>query len=103
MYRTLLNYPPVYNMLLVKFSSRYENRLNEAVCSVNIKNTEVQVIGPSNASLYKADDIYSKVIYYKTEEYSVLTDIKDELEQFIQGNELFRYVSVQFDFNPLND
>jgi primosomal protein N' (replication factor Y) len=103
MYRTLLNYPPVYNMLLVKFSSRYENRLNEAVCSVDIKNTDVQVIGPSNASLYKADDIYSKVIYYKTEEYSVLTDIKDELEQFIQGNELFRYVSVQFDFNPLND
>lgn len=102
MYRTLLSYPPVCNMLLVKFSAKYEDTLEKAVNSVNILHDDVMVIGPANAALYKADDIYNKVIYYKTKEYARLTDIKDEIEKFVLDNDLFKYVSVQFDFNPLN-
>lgn len=102
LYRALLDYPPVTNMLLVKFSSKYEERLIKAVDTVNIRMENVKVIGPSDAQLYKADDIYNKVIYYKTEDYELLTKIKDQLEDFVRDNEDFKYVSLQFDFNPMN-
>lgn len=102
MYRTLLGYPPVANMLLVKFLSKYENRLIKAVDTVKINMDDVMVIGPSDASLYKADDIYNKVIYYKTRDYERLTQVKDMIEKFVFENPDFKYVSVQFDFNPLN-
>lgn len=102
MYRTLLNYPPVSNMLLVKFSSKYENSLIKAVNTVNIQQHDVIVIGPCDAALYKAEDIYNKVIYYKAEDYKVLTQIKERVEEFVRDNTAFKYVSVQFDFNPLN-
>lgn len=102
LYRTLLDYPPVSNMLLVKFSSKYEERLIKAVNTVKITKEDVKIIGPCDAALYKADDIYNKVLYYKAEEYTKLTGIKDELEQFVHDNEDFKYVSVQFDFNPMN-
>lgn len=102
LYRTLLDYPPVSNMLLVKFSSGHEDKLIKAVNTVKITKEDVKIIGPCDAALYKADDIYNKVLYYKAEEYEKLTEIKDELEWFVKDNEDFKYVSVQFDFNPMN-
>lgn len=102
LYRTLLDYPPVTNMLLAKFSSKYEDKLIKAVNTVKITKEDVKIIGPCDAALYKADDIYSKVIYYKAGNYDKLTGIKDELEQFVKDNGDFRYVSLQFDFNPMN-
>ncbi|MCM1468723.1 MAG: primosomal protein N' [Alistipes sp.] len=102
LYRTLLEYPPVSNMLLVKFSSGQEEKLIKAVNTVKITKEGVKIIGPCDAALYKADDIYNKVLYYKAGEYGRLTEIKDELERFVKDNEDFKYVSVQFDFNPMN-
>jgi len=147
MYRTLLNYPPVCNMLLVKLSSKDEKALEIATSTMkigdNIKpksgdtmqggsegdsesKTEVgktetdktkvgnaemhkieaadniQVIGPVNATLYKANDIYNKVIYIKAKSYQLLTQYKDAIEEFAKDNVDFRKISVQFDFNPMN-
>lgn len=102
LYRTLLDYPPVSNMLLVKFSSKNEEGLIKAVNTVKITKEDVKIIGPCDAALYKADDIFNKVLYYKAEAYKKLTEIKDELEQFVRDNADFKYVSVQFDFNPMN-
>lgn len=102
LYRTLLGYPPISNMLLAKFSSKYEEKLIKAVNTVNIRMENVQVIGPSDAQLYKADDIYNKVIYYKSGDYGLLTRVKDALEEFVRDNGEFKYVSLQFDFNPMN-
>lgn len=102
MYRTLLDYPPVSNMLLVKFSSKYEEKLIKAVNTVKIHLENVKVIGPADAQLYKADDIYNKVIYYKAEDYQLLTKVRDMVEEFVRDNADFKAVSLQFDFNPLN-
>lgn len=102
LYRTLLDYPPISNMLMAKFSSKYEEKLIKAVNTVKITDDDVKIIGPCDAALYKADDIYNKVIYYKAGNYDKLTGIKDKLERFVKDNEDFRYVSLQFDFNPMN-
>ncbi|MGN0513181.1 MAG: primosomal protein N' [Lachnospiraceae bacterium] len=102
MYRTLMDYPPISNMLMVKFSSKYEDALIKAVDTIRIRKDNVKVIGPANAALYKAEDIYNKVIYYKAKEYETLTAIRSEIEQFVRNRDDFKYVSIQFDFNPLN-
>ena len=100
-YRALLNYPPVCEMLMVKFSSADEKALEKAVEKLPDFPQNVQVIGPANASLYKANDIYNKVLYVKSEDYDVLTDFAQKMEQLARESAVYRKVSVQFDFNPL--
>ena len=51
--------------------------------------------------LYKADDIYNKVIYVKSHDYEKLTQVKEYVENFTKNMTEFKYVSIQFDFNPL--
>lgn len=115
LYRTLLNYPPVNHMLMVKLSSKEEKALEKAVSLLDLENklrpqsTEqassqenIQIIGPVNAALYKANDIYNKVIYIKAESYEILTEYKDAIEAFTKDNLDFKKISIQFDFNPLN-
>lgn len=101
MYRTLLDYPPVTNLLMIKLSSKYENQLEEAANSIKIEMEEVRIIGPANASLYKAEDIYNKVIYVKAKDYEKLTQVKSYVEEYVKDRKSFRNVSIQFDFNPL--
>lgn len=101
LYRTLLDYPPVTNMLLIKLSSRNEACLDKAVSLLHIDMEGVHVIGPSNASVYKTEDTYHKVIYVKSPLYETLTKVKCNVEEFVKDKADFRYVSLQFDFNPL--
>ena len=62
----------------------------------------IAVIGPSDASIAKLNDVYRKVVYIKTREYKVLVDLKNKLEAYIRDNNDFKYVNVQFDFNPMS-
>lgn len=101
-YRTLLNYPPVCNLLLVRFSSVDEDALNRAVKTLPKPDESSQVIGPANASLYKANDIYNKVLYIKNPDYAILTEYAQRMEMLARMDSLYRKVNVQFDFNPVN-
>lgn len=100
-YRTLLKYPPVCEMLMIKFSSADETALENAVRRLPEFPCGTQVIGPANASLYKANDIYNKVLYVKSADYNVLTDFAQRMERLAREEILYKKVSVQFDFNPL--
>lgn len=116
LYRKLLNYPPISNMLLVRISSKDEKALEKAAVMLDISGetgrkaclmtgdeiSGVQVIGPVNASLYKANDIYNKVLYIKAASYELLTFYKDEIEELVRDNQDFKKINLQFDFNPLN-
>ena len=113
MYRELMDYPPVSNLLTVKVSSKYEPFANDApMWLLNVatrkfekicKDTGLempQAIGPSRASVYKLNDIFSVLLFFKHKQYTVLTQVKDILEMYIREHEQdFKMVSVQFDFN----
>ena len=59
-----------------------------------------RAIGPSRASVYKLNDIFSVLLFFKHKQYTVLTQVEDILEKYIREHEQdFRMVSVQFDFN----
>lgn len=100
-YRTLLDYPPVCNMLMVKFSSKDESALENAVEVLPEFPDGVRVIGPADAQLYKANDIYNKVMYLKCKDYNTLTLFSQKMEELARDNPVYRAVGVQFDFNPL--
>lgn len=104
-YRQLLSYPPVQNMMTVSMTSGNEDALTKATEELAeiVKEEAVKyrllVIGPANAQIYKINDIYNKVLYVRAEEYDRLTDIMEQIENYVLGRPSFRNVGVQFDFN----
>ena len=114
MYRKLGFYPPVWNLLLVMCTSEDEKQLQFASEKI-VKRLQghleqenafagkpIQLIGPTDATIARLNDVYRKVIYIKTKEYQDLVLLKDRLEYYMKDNRDFGRVSVQFDFNPMS-
>ena len=64
-----------------------------------IKKGRVQTIGPAPETVAKVNDIYRRVIYLKYEDEKILTMIKNKVEQYIEMNEGYRKIGIQFDMN----
>lgn len=112
LYRQLMHYPPACHMLAVLITAGKEERgkkladflVNIALNYVNNEaslDSRVLVIGPAPASIGKMNDIYRFVFYVKYSEYTLLTVIKDELEDKVNTMQL-KEEMVQFDFDPMN-
>ena len=111
-FRKLMDYPPVCNFLVVLIASKKEEIVEKCATLVtgavkqfmqdNQLEDGIQVIGPADASLKKANDIYRKVLYIKHSDYQVLVQIKNFLEGFARFSDSFKGCSVQFDFNPMS-
>ncbi|MBO7633322.1 MAG: primosomal protein N' [Lachnospiraceae bacterium] len=109
-FRKVMNYPPARCMLSVLILSTTEDeaaKVSEKVRAMtdaylkekDVKGNALQtkIIGPADAPLAKARDIYRKIIYIKAVDYSLLIDIKDLLAQY--GDELPESAALQFNFN----
>ena len=113
-YRKMMFYPPVWNLLVIWGTSLKEEILERGTekianhIRVFVKKDEllvkekIQIVGPTNASIAKVNDVYRKVIYIKTKEYQTLVCIKDRIEWYIKDNKEFQNITVQFDFNPVS-
>ncbi|MCI8727512.1 MAG: primosomal protein N' [Hungatella sp.] len=103
-YRQTLKYPPVSQLLAVLMSGKDEAILNQAAQQLHrqvlssVWKGDVEVIGPAEASVYKVNDIYRKILYLKQENYGILINIKDKLEIFSRGAPWFSHVIIQYDF-----
>ena len=117
-YRRLMNYPPVWNMLLVHVTSPDESECGSMaqqvydIASQMISHTDenqspddrhlIQLIGPADATIAKVNDIYRKVIYMKTSDYAALISIKDGIEQVVKADTAMKHANISFDFNPMS-
>ncbi len=105
LYREMMLYPPVWNMLVVLCASKREQTAYDCAAKLAEQiggERQVQVIGPADAAVAKVNDIYKKVLYLKAEDYGKLVEIKNRLEHFMRDNRAFSDTIVQFDFNPVN-
>ncbi len=112
LYRSLMNYPPVANMMAVLLTAKEETEADAAAefLAVQIKvfmeqhdvREQAVVIGPAPAGIAKLKDLYRRVIYIKHADYRLLTGCKDKMEQAIAEDAVFAKISVQFDINPQN-
>ena len=117
-YRRLMNYPPVWNMLLIHVTSPDESECGIVAQRVydiaaqmisHIENSQspddrhqIQLIGPADATIAKVNDIYRKVIYMKTSDYAALISIKDGIEQAVKADTAMKNANISFDFNPMS-
>ena len=62
---------------------------------------KLAVVGPSEPAISRIKDMYRRVLYIKHQDYSVLVDIKDYIEDWLRDSGQDE-VSVFFDFNPVN-
>lgn len=112
LYRELMGYPPIANMMAVQIYAASEERGN--VLAVRLAEiaktfisqeealgTRMMVIGPAPASIGKVNDIFRFVFYVKYHQYDKLIQIKDYLERYLQELEM-KNETVQFDFNPMH-
>lgn len=112
LYRELLRYPPVCNMLAVQIFSVDENRGKElaeemaAIAGSYVDMSEnpqkrLMVIGPAPAAIGKIHDVFRFVFYIKYENYVKLVEIKDVLEERAAELQSSQEM-LQIDFNPVN-
>ena len=103
-YRRLMEYPPISNMLKVSIASKNEKSLDAAADYIKnnhnrFHGSEINVYDPVNAGIYKINDIYTKLIYAKAQDYEALTDFKDKIEDISKNADIFKNVNTQFEFN----
>lgn len=106
-YRMMAGYPPCENLMAVYLSAENEELLEKAAFYLKeyakrIKNREnVQIIGPSAPYVGKVHDIFRRILYFKHQEYGILIEVKNKLEEYIEINPGYQKVRIQFDFNPM--
>lgn len=108
LFRRMMSYPPGAQMMAVLLSCEEEEHL--AVGASYLKQMierlggshGVQVIGPADASVARVKDRYRKNIYLKHADGALLSRIREALEKYIEANEGFSSIAIQFDFNPMN-
>lgn len=104
-YRIVAGYPPARKMLSVHGLCRDEAHLQTAMEYLKklilkiYRSGGKNVIGPADESIAKIQDVYRKALYVKADTAAELTAIKERLEQYIEANEGYRSVTVQFDMN----
>lgn len=109
-YRSLVGYPPVGHMLAIMTESENAQLsnaqcrslaaiLNDAIMN-DWSDSGAMVIGPSEAGIFKLNDIFRYMIYCKCNSLDVLIKLKDVAEAAID-KEKNKRVRVTFDFDPV--
>lgn len=105
-YRELGEYPPVAHLLAVLLIAKEQEEgaaLAEKMAellSEKMKEKKIHIIGPTEASISKINDLYRQVLYIRQEDYQILVEAKDILEQFCKEGD-WKSVTVQYDFDPM--
>lgn len=101
-YRELMGYPPSNHMMAVRIScadADLATKLSDELYKLTSVNDRVNIIGPADAAVYKINDIYNRVIYYKCKDYALLIQIKDIIENYLKCNvSCYKECHVVFDF-----
>lgn len=100
--RQMLQYPPVSNILgILVFSANEESALKLAAVITEIASqySTVTVLGPADAPVAKAKDIYRKMVYGKCADYKTLCSIKDYIEAFKEQDTEYKDCGINFEFN----
>lgn len=101
-YRELMGYPPSNHMMAVRIScadADLATKLSDELYKLTSVNDRVNIIGPADAAVYKINDIYNRVIYYKCRDYALLIQIKDIIENYLKCDvTCYKECHVVFDF-----
>lgn len=107
-YRELGEYPPAAHLLAVLLIAKEQEegaalavKMAELLTE-KMKDKKIHIIGPTEASIGKINDLYRQVLYIRQEEYQILVEAKDILEQFCKEGD-WKNVTIQYDFDPMTN
>lgn len=107
-YRELGEYPPAAHLLAVLLIAKEQEegaalavKMAELLTE-KMKDKKIHIIGPTEASIGKINDLYRQVLYIRQEEYQILVEAKDILEQFCKEED-WKNVTIQYDFDPMTN
>lgn len=102
-YREMMGYPPVLQFMSCKIASLDEEKavyISEEIKKITAGFAEdTRIIGPGNAPMYKINDIYYRIIYYKNSSHERLEEIKKSIDRYMdEHEEIFKKCQIQYDF-----
>lgn len=105
LYRKLMGYPPLMNMVAVLVLGTEKEKIEDAVHKISViideKYPQLIKIGPADAMIGKINNVFRKVIYLKSKKNEELINIKEIIEEKIEKNqEYYKNIIIQFDFSP---
>ncbi len=104
-YRELLHFPPVWHLLGLLFQSDDEEFLKQETERIGKALKEeagsIDIIGPSEAVIYKLSDRYRRVIYMKAADEKLLFQAAQKAEELL-GEDGKKQIELQTDFDPMN-
>ena len=91
---------------LAEFIKDIRISLKENEDSVSGKrSSDIDIVGPTEASIYRINNIYRRVIYLKCADNDRLTDIAvrcdEKFEELLHEINDKTVVEIQYDFNPM--
>ena len=98
-----MGYPPAMGILSITLSSGNEAEL---ISAAECFDREIRrqyaldgilIIGPVDASPYKLNDIYRKILYIKNESYDILLKIRKSAQKLEQEQVIYKNISFQYD------
>lgn len=108
LYRELLQYPPSAHMLAVLVVSGEEEQGSGVletfagrIRKMYGDDKMLYIIGPTQASIARINDLYRHTLYLKHPDYERLVQIKDMLETYSKEQD-YKNLNIQFDFDPMN-
>ena len=102
-FRSMAMYPPAGHLVTLHISGPDEEKLAAACTYLQrfalrlSKDRQVRVLGPADEPISKVQDIYRKTLYLKGMDQEMLRILRDKLQQYIQINEGFRGLSIQYE------
>lgn len=100
--RKLLNYPPFYNLTLIKVSGKNYNDVYTEINKIHkylINNKNIIILGPSNSNMPKINNKYYMQLIIKYKNTQLLIDnLKFINDKYKKNNK----VNVDIDINPKN-
>lgn len=111
LYRKLTGYPPFGHMAAVYLFSEKEEKLARAANKLKEFLTEIKdrdkkletlkIVGPADCAVAKINDVYRKVLYLLSEDYTQLLAVKEKIEIFLDENVHWKDIIIQYNNNPI--
>lgn len=105
-YRSLMSYPPAAHMLVVQVMSNLEQAAESAAALLadllRRARPGGRIDGPVRARIARLADVYRQAIYIRDENYDLLIEDKNRIQDRLLKDKSLRAVNVWFDFDPMN-
>ena len=104
-FRSMALYPPAGSLVAIHCSCADRQHLETAAQYLRLflekilRRTGAAILGPTDENVAKINDIWRMVLYLRSGSEELLREARRRLERYIEANEGFSSVEIQFDIN----